>query len=48
MNVELKREHLTVLLIFDIIFAFDRLFDLFVGYHNPNGQLEHRLMHVLY
>ena len=27
---------------------FDRLLDLFVGYYNPNGFLEHRLSHVLY
>ena len=36
------------LLVFDICFMFDRFLDLFVGYYNPNGFLEHRLSHVLY
>ena len=35
-------------MIFDTIFMLDRVFDLFVGYYNPNGFLEHRLSHVLY
>ena len=36
-----------MLLAFDIIFMLDRFLDLFVGYYNPNGKLEHRLYAVV-
>jgi hypothetical protein len=35
------------LLVFDIMFMADRFADLFVGYYNPNGLLEHRLYAVM-
>jgi len=41
-------KYVELLLCFDLIFMFDRVLDLFVGYYNPNGFLEHRLSHVLY
>jgi hypothetical protein len=36
-----------LLLVFDVIFMLDRFLDLFVGYYNPNGKLEHRLLAVV-
>ena len=37
MNKQLDPAHLNLLSIFDILFMLDRIFDLFVGYYNPNG-----------
>lgn len=34
-------------MVFDILFMVDRFADLFVGYYNPNGLLEHRLYAVI-
>ena len=48
LNVDLQETNFKVLLVFDIIFSIDRVFDLLVGYCNPNGVLEHRLLHVLW
>ena len=48
LDQKIEWKYVTWLLFFDIIFMFDRLLDLFVGYYNPNGFLEHRLSHVLY
>ena len=36
-----------ILLVFDIVFMLDRFLDLFVGYYNPNGKLEHKLYAVV-
>jgi len=32
---------------FDLMFVIDRFLDLFVGYYQPNGLLEHRLYAVI-
>ena len=41
-------DNLKILVYFDIIFMCDRFLDLFVGYFNPNGIMEHRLYAVIY
>ena len=43
----MSKETLSTLLIFDIIFVIDRFLDLFEGYYNPNGFLEHRVIEVI-
>jgi hypothetical protein len=47
-EVRLSNESLRVLIYFDIIFMLDRFMDLFVGYFNPNGRMEHRLYAVIF
>ena len=47
-EVRLSQESLKVLIYFDIIFMMDRFLDLFVGYYNPNGIMEHRLYAVFF
>ena len=44
---EIDKGFLSLLDVFDSIFMLDRVFDLFVGFFNPNGQLEHRLYNVI-
>lgn len=46
-NTEMSQENLGTLLIFDVIFMVDRLLDLFEGYNNPSGFLEHRVIEVI-
>ena len=48
LHKKIEWDYVEILLCFDFIFMFDRLIDLFVGFYNPNGFLEHRLSHVLY
>jgi hypothetical protein len=43
----MSKETLSSLLIFDVIFMIDRFLDLFEGYYNPNGFLEHRVIEVI-
>lgn len=47
-EVRLSQKSLNVLILFEIIFMFDRFMDLFVGYFNPNGIMEHRLYAVIF
>lgn len=44
-TVSLK--NMKLMLVFDIIFMIDRILDLFVGYYQPNGLMEHRLYAVV-
>ena len=43
----MSSKSMQVLLVFDILFMIDRFADLFVGYYNPNGLLEHKLYAVI-
>lgn len=47
-SIILSNDSLRVLIYFDLIFMFDRFMDLFVGYFNPNGIMEHKLYAVIY
>lgn len=40
-------QNMKLMLVFDIIFMIDRILDLFVGYYQPNGLMEHRLYAVI-
>ena len=46
-NKYIKTEHQNMLLIFDLTFMLDRVFDLFVGVNKPNGQEEKSLARVI-
>jgi hypothetical protein len=46
-NVVMAEENIKLLLLFDVLFMIDRFLDLFQGYYNPNGFLEHRVLEVV-
>ena len=43
----MARDHINILLVFDIIFVADRLIDLFVGFYNSNGRIETSMTEVI-
>jgi hypothetical protein len=47
-EIRLSEQSLNMLIYFDVIFMIDRFMDLFVGYFNPNGIMEHRLYAVIF
>jgi len=44
----LQEKNFQRLFLFDLIFMTDRFFDIFVGFYKPNGELEHRLIYVVF
>ena len=46
-DVILEKEHLTLLLLFDFLFMFSKITDLFIGFKNKDGENEPRLSMVI-